>query len=77
MKTDQDYEYLKVSCNSCAAAVTFGKTKKDGTMFYRRKDGKLDWEIYEKSGRPNETNNPAGTDHGNRDKEEGNDSLPF
>ena len=50
MKTDQDYEYLKVSCVACGAAITFGKTKKDGIMFYRRKDGKLDWEVYEKSG---------------------------
>ena len=50
MKTEQDYEYLKVSCNSCGAAITFGKTKKDNIMYYRRKDGKLDWEVYEKSG---------------------------
>ena len=44
--TEGDFEYLKVSCGKCQASVTFGKTKKDGIMYYRRKDGKLDWEKY-------------------------------
>ena len=48
MKTEGDFEYLKVVCGGCNGSVTFGKTKKDGIMYYRRKDGKLEWEKYEK-----------------------------
>ena len=47
MKTEKDYEYLKVSCGKCGGSITFGKTKKDGVMYYRRTDeGKLDWQKY-------------------------------
>lgn len=41
------YEYLKVHCGKCKAQLTMGKTKKDGTYYYRRRDdGALDWQEY-------------------------------
>lgn len=48
-KTEKDeFEYVKVCCASCKAAITFGKAKKDGAFFLRKtEDGKMAWETYE------------------------------
>ena len=47
--TEKDkYEYVKIQCAECKASLTFGKTKKDGAFFLRKKDdGSLAWEQYE------------------------------
>ena len=73
MKTDGDFEYLKVACNKCGATVTFGKTKKDGIMYYRRKDGKLEWEKFESK----ETAKDKADKTVPPIEESNNDDLPF
>ena len=77
MKTEGDFEYLKVVCGKCGGAVTFGKTKKDGIMYYRRNDeGKLDWQKYEKKTSASNNNAHSEIENPPVDPEE-NNPLPF
>ena len=77
MKTDGDFEYLKVVCGKCNGSVTFGKTKKDGIMYYRRKDGILEWQKYEKKTKAGQTADEAAPPVEQHPEVEDNDWLPF
>ena len=44
---EDELPYTKVVCAKCRGSVTFGRTKKDGTLFLRKtEDGKLDWQKF-------------------------------